>query len=61
MHLLMRILVIGFHHGVMKKEVPTGRLKTIDRWSRTCKKCGLKEYTTEAEVVEVKKAPSFKK
>ena len=41
--------------------VHTGRYETIDRWSRTCKKCGLKEYTYDADIVEVKKKPRFGK
>ena len=42
------------------KEVPTGRYETIDRWSRTCKKCGLKQYTKESNIFEVKKEPKFR-
>ena len=45
---------------IFYKEVPTGRFETIDRWSRTCKKCGLKEYTKDSEVVKVLKRPVFK-
>lgn len=33
-------------------EKPTGRYETVPRWSRTCKKCGFKDYTyTQREVV----------
>ena len=42
------------------KEVPTGEIEKIDRWSRTCEKCGLKEYTKDAELVKVLKRPVFK-
>lgn len=30
-----------------------------DRWSRTCKTCGHKEYTHVQEVVNVEKKPKF--
>ena len=43
------------------KEVPTGRNITTDRWSRTCKICGLKEYTYESEVKRVLRTPKFDK
>lgn len=48
------------HMECFYKQVPTGKYETIDRWSRTCKKCGLKQYTYESEVVKVKKNPIFK-
>lgn len=32
----------------------TGEYKTVDRWSRTCAKCGKKQYTYEQQEVAVK-------
>lgn len=39
----------------------TGEFKIVDRWSRTCSKCGKKEYTYEQEDIVVKtiKKPKF--
>ena len=42
------------------KEIHTGRYDTTDRWSRTCTKCGTKEYTYDSDVVEVKRNPRFR-
>lgn len=33
--------------------------KYVDRWSRTCNKCGKTEYTYTQETVEVIKKPKF--
>ena len=42
-------------------EVGTGCFEKVDRWSRTCSKCGKKEYTYEREDIVVKtiKKPKF--
>lgn len=42
------------------KEVPTGVIKTTDRWCRTCKKCGKKDYTFESEITRVMRKPIFR-
>jgi len=33
---------------------------TKDRWSRTCKQCGVTEYTYEKAVVKVETEPKFR-
>ena len=50
-----------YHKGTeyFYKEIHTGEYEFLDRWSRTCKKCGLKQYTKEAETVIVEKKPRF--
>ena len=47
--------------GVDCFPAPTGRFKTVQCYSRTCKKCGKKEYTEQMEEVAVQtiKRPKF--
>ena len=48
--------------GVDCFPAPTGKYKTISCWSRTCSKCGKKEYTKETEEVAVttEQRPKFR-
>ena len=41
--------------------IGTGLFENVNRWSRTCKKCGKKEYSYEQEEVAVQtiKRPKF--
>ena len=42
-------------------DVGTGLFKNVNRWSRTCKKCGKKEYSYKQEEVAIQtiKRPKF--
>ena len=55
----VEIEVVGV--DIFPVEVGTGMFRNVDRWSRVCKKCGKKEYTSKQEEVAVKtiKRPKF--
>jgi hypothetical protein len=46
-------------HGSDPIPIYTYHNKERSRWSRTCEKCGVKEYTTKTKVVRVETEPEF--
>ena len=50
-------------HGSDYYLVPegTGTYRTVDRWSRTCRKCGKKEYTQKRGTAVIDTGPQFKR